>query len=584
MQTVRFIGRVAKPRTIKVGVELDNNVETIQFELPHIADGQLSVLYWTDGAGHADADSLTAGRWTISNTMTQYPGEILCYITIWDGDTKRWHSEVFVAEIPALPNTEGTIDQTYPSAIQAGVEAAAASAAAAVSAIAATYDPPYDYGEYMTREGHLYRALQDIPEDEEYTAGHWTQITVMDEVGGAVMYDRAQGLSSAQQLQAVENIKAVGALWELEYTADQQQAARYNIGLPIIDWLMELTDTQKNYARLNISAKRMGISPEAYGAKGDGTTDDANALLLAFKAAYESGLPVSMDEGKTYITSRDIYIYGRIHIYGNGATIKVKGDLEEEITHILYINDEGDSTQTPPIPSHPQWPGDKQTMCIENLTLDGNGKATTCLFIGYAKTCYINDVHVCGFTETGIRSQSGFEQFLNNIWIAGENTTGTTGIKMYASDSKFTNIVCKNVATGILNYGAANIFDHLHHWNSGDTVTPESVAIDAYASFIATHTYIDTCAVGVAVHGDLAVQMTGTYVLNDLTNMGEVVPTVFSLTEASQAARIKSWGMVNLSPDLTVNLFDIDTGSYTDGFPWGAMNDDSIQVMGNFPD
>ena len=131
MQTVRFLGRVAKPRTIKVGVKLDNNVETIQFELPRIATSQIATLYWTDGAGHADADLLSNGLWTIKNTLTQYPGEIMCYITISDGSTKLWHSEVFVAEIPALPAAEGRIDQVYPSAIQAGVEAAAASAAAA---------------------------------------------------------------------------------------------------------------------------------------------------------------------------------------------------------------------------------------------------------------------------------------------------------------------------------------------------------------------------------------------------------------------------------------------------------------------
>lgn len=127
MRTIRFNGRVAKPRAFPVGVEMDNGVEEVAFELPQIAASQTETIYWMNGA-HADADALTDGVWTIGNTMTQYPGEAVCYIAISDGDELLWHSEPFVAEIKSLPDTEGTVEQAYPSALQQAIDAAAGSA------------------------------------------------------------------------------------------------------------------------------------------------------------------------------------------------------------------------------------------------------------------------------------------------------------------------------------------------------------------------------------------------------------------------------------------------------------------------
>ena len=146
VREIRFVDRAAKPRRFKVGVELDNNVETVRFDLPELDEDQAATLYWRNGE-HADAVSLTDGVWTIENTMTQYPGEAECYIVITVGEAQTWHSEVFWAVIPDLPSIEGTVEQVYPSAIQAGVEAAAASAEAAEAAQEAIENGKYVRGD-----------------------------------------------------------------------------------------------------------------------------------------------------------------------------------------------------------------------------------------------------------------------------------------------------------------------------------------------------------------------------------------------------------------------------------------------------
>lgn len=50
------------------------------------------------------------------------------------------------------------------------------------SIVARPYSPPYKAGEHCTQNGNLYKAKQDIPSDEEWTASHWTQTVVGDEL------------------------------------------------------------------------------------------------------------------------------------------------------------------------------------------------------------------------------------------------------------------------------------------------------------------------------------------------------------------------------------------------------------------
>ena len=127
MKTIKFDNRRAMPRGIRIGVEMDNNVEQVKFELPKIAAGQTETLYWRNG-GHADAVLLADGVWTITNAITAHPGEAVCYIAISDGGSTLWHSETFSVCVFNLPGTERAIEQTCPTAIQTAVDLAAGQA------------------------------------------------------------------------------------------------------------------------------------------------------------------------------------------------------------------------------------------------------------------------------------------------------------------------------------------------------------------------------------------------------------------------------------------------------------------------
>lgn len=65
----------------------------------------------------------------------------------------------------------------------------------------------------------------------------------------------------------------------------------------------------------------MGIRPEAFGARGDGTTDDIAAFYSATLAAYQTGKSIVLTPGKTYLLSDIWMLHGNIHVWGNGAVI-----------------------------------------------------------------------------------------------------------------------------------------------------------------------------------------------------------------------------------------------------------------------
>ena len=129
MKTVYFDGRRGMPKAVCVGMEMDNNVEQVKFVLPKIADGQSETLYWSMD-GDVDAVPLQDGLWTITDAVTQHPGRAECYIAISDGEDRLWHSELFAVRVHGLPGVEGEILRIYPTAIQAGVDAAAQAVAA----------------------------------------------------------------------------------------------------------------------------------------------------------------------------------------------------------------------------------------------------------------------------------------------------------------------------------------------------------------------------------------------------------------------------------------------------------------------
>ena len=149
-----------------------------------------------------------------------------------------------------------------------------------------------------------------------------------------------------------------------------------------------LTIAQKAQARANIDAGiDTGISPEQFGAKGDGVTNDVQAIQYAFNEAALSGRPVAFRAGAIYaIGGTYPYLQKRIQLYGNGATIKALDDCKpnaDAASCVLSIfSEEG---QPPSLPG---------MGLIENLTLDCNGKTNIGLLVSRAQGFQIHGLDI----------------------------------------------------------------------------------------------------------------------------------------------------------------------------------------------
>lgn len=82
---------------------------------------------------------------------------------------------------------------------------------------------------------------------------------------------------------------------------------------------------------LNLVALKDFVTPEMFGAVGDGETDDTQAL----QDAFDSGHPVYLGQNKTYITTGNTVTTSRIVGRGLSSRIKAKENTQD---HVLLVN------------------------------------------------------------------------------------------------------------------------------------------------------------------------------------------------------------------------------------------------------
>lgn len=163
------------------------------------------------------------------------PGQILVSVFISDGTHTTTVLAVSVNVVQARTGTQvdpGSVVSDWTDTINAAmqeVETAAEALETAAGNIFGVLAVPYAdltfpvaLGKYMTRNGNVYRCITPIPSSESYTAAHWTQIRVCDDIYNinnilnTVVRYTEQSPSASAKAQARANIDAVG---NSEYSA-----------------------------------------------------------------------------------------------------------------------------------------------------------------------------------------------------------------------------------------------------------------------------------------------------------------------------------------------------------------------------
>lgn len=167
------------------------------------------------------------------------PGQIMISVFVSDGTHTVTVLAVCVNVIQARTGSQvdpgSVVDDwtdTINSAMQA-VESAAAELETAAENIFGVLAVPYAnltfpvaLGKYMTRNGGVYRCIVPIPSSESYTAAHWTQIRVCDDIYNinnilnTVVRYTEQSPSASAKAQARANIDAVGNSEYSDFVSD----------------------------------------------------------------------------------------------------------------------------------------------------------------------------------------------------------------------------------------------------------------------------------------------------------------------------------------------------------------------------
>lgn len=172
---------------------------------------------------------------------------------------------------------------------------------------------------------------------------------------------------------------------------------------------------QLKYAKLNTLS--VFVTPEAYGALGDGSTDDTAALQLFLNACGNANVVGVFTPGKTYrygTQAAGLFVKSNSHLIGHGATLKALTTAPLNYSS-LNVTDPTQGTAAGP-----------SFVTIEGLTLDGNAVARRAggAFAGVGAGASIYCVNA---THVAIRDCTSIDSEGDGFYFGGSSLTGGPG-------------------------------------------------------------------------------------------------------------------------------------------------------------
>lgn len=277
------------------------------------------------------------------------------------------------------------------------------------------------------------------------------------------------------------------------------------------------------------------LTPEKFGAYGDGVHDDTKAINRMYDYCNDSFYRTVPGDVEPIMTNSYKVIMSKW--YGvsmsktdaNGVTSCVNVKCNTEMTSNSKLIALGAVDYVVRIG------GEYRDFCIGlnvNLFVDCNKRATNGVDVRYCRRCLIN-VWVSNFIDTGVYNGtilSGNDENVFNVFaygIKGANINSKCGFKIHSGDSVYQNIVAQNCLTGVY---VDTLFDceTLHVWIDKDSLYADSVTLEtsnqAGINFNVCNIgtlYIDTTKTGIKgkssfVYVDTIAQLLNTSIFGDV--------------------------------------------------------------------
>lgn len=161
------------------------------------------------------------------------------------------------------------------------------------------------------------------------------------------------------------------------------------------------------------------VDVKAYGATGDGSTDDTTAIQAALDAAETTGNPIFFPFG-TYMISATLKVANGMRLIG--STMFQQSWIKASAAIAMIESDSVDTAAS------------TANIAIENLYIDGNSLATDGIVLGTDSFSYLNsryalrDMQIVGCTN-GVTINGSTYGSMERLFIAGTNTAASTGLK-----------------------------------------------------------------------------------------------------------------------------------------------------------
>lgn len=238
------------------------------------------------------------------------------------------------------------------------------------------------------------------------------------------------------------------------------------------------------------------VSPEMFGAVGDGVTDDSVAINNAIQYCHENKKPLYFSLGKQYAIDSPINLIAtvtngkqEVSIYGNKATIKAISSMEYMIYVFYNQNSSG------------------YLSLIKDLTIDANSLANSGIYVEYSVGLSLENIKIDSPLEYGVYVKGGYEILATKLYF--NNTSyikDTVALYSAVGDSHYTDIIVKNYHTGfIFNKGITEV-TRCHFWiydtKNTHGIVEGSRAIETNGTLI-LHTegvYVDSYQYGIYIN------------------------------------------------------------------------------------
>lgn len=254
------------------------------------------------------------------------------------------------------------------------------------------------------------------------------------------------------------------------------------------------------------------VTPEMFGAVGDGVTDDTIALNDALNYALTNKTILIGTAKKIYTTSKKLTINNLININFNNATIKLISD-DDSVIEINYYEDIDTRYKKP-------------KFTISNLTIDANEHANYGIIVGEngGQLTLLNNIAINNFNVAGYNSNSG-DVSIDGMIIKGKiiNNELTGFIQNSKSDNIINNVTVVDCKRGFEIHGV-NWLNGCHGWFYHSEIVKNSVCFDLYSETKMSNCYIDTFATGVKLNYNVNVFMINCFFYTNETIYKESTP------------------------------------------------------------